>query len=501
MPNCIVKGCSNRHGFTFPKDPDLRLRWVLAIRRNILFNPSRGAKVCHEHFRDTDIKPPLVAVAGTRIKRALYPGRIPSIFPWTKEEERARLESDMNPCAVPLCKGFGQYPFPKDPNLRHQWLKAIWPDEDQPKYHASFKICTDHFQPKDMNDRDNNPVLRPHSVPSIFLRRKETDSSSSEDEHWSIAVPTSSASKNLAVDVDPVEPCEVSGAVGEPTVAPVPGPSSSRMNSEQRMAKSCALKRCLVPHCQGQGHYFLPQDPSLKRKWLRAIWPEGNIPHYNKRCRICPDHFAVEDLIKQVNDSPLQEVQHVLRPDAVPTLLLHNQESGSTDNKEVSKAGHKVYSSGKIRKTGQTNETVSGVKVVSSTEWQQLSAGFTEPKKVNTGHSRNTSSRNVNNDLPKNSLCVQEGNIMLSEDIDNHEVFIKVEEPDTHDMDSDSLPNPTERMVEDVHIKSEEVDLPDVNIASEYLEIEVKSEEIDDSSKCFVDCDPLQVEPESHVGT
>lgn len=58
--------------FSFPKDPDLQNKWVIATKRKG-FSPSRSSKLCSQHFEEKDFE-----VGGLR--RRLKNGAIPSIF-------------------------------------------------------------------------------------------------------------------------------------------------------------------------------------------------------------------------------------------------------------------------------------------------------------------------------------------------------------------------------------------------------------------------------------
>ncbi|QQP38865.1 Putative LOC101240618 [Caligus rogercresseyi] len=63
VKSCAAYNCSNRSVQTlesrgisfhaFPKDPLLRRRWILAVRRE-KFNPSPFTWICSEHFLEND---------------------------------------------------------------------------------------------------------------------------------------------------------------------------------------------------------------------------------------------------------------------------------------------------------------------------------------------------------------------------------------------------------------------------------------------------------------
>ena len=65
MPQyCSVPDCKNRSGgIRFPKDPALKKKWQVAIRRQDpvkkkLWEPGTHAVVCHNHFADSDYREP-----------------------------------------------------------------------------------------------------------------------------------------------------------------------------------------------------------------------------------------------------------------------------------------------------------------------------------------------------------------------------------------------------------------------------------------------------------
>ena len=54
MPDrCVVPGCRSRGRFGFPPDPELRQRWVAAIRKESV---RELARICDAHFRPCDIR-------------------------------------------------------------------------------------------------------------------------------------------------------------------------------------------------------------------------------------------------------------------------------------------------------------------------------------------------------------------------------------------------------------------------------------------------------------
>ena len=54
MPTCCsVPECSNRGGVTFPKDPTVKKKWVVAMRRD-KWTPKTFSIICHSHFQASD---------------------------------------------------------------------------------------------------------------------------------------------------------------------------------------------------------------------------------------------------------------------------------------------------------------------------------------------------------------------------------------------------------------------------------------------------------------
>ncbi|XP_050555176.1 uncharacterized protein LOC118280709 [Spodoptera frugiperda] len=82
MTRCSVPSCSNTANHSFPKNLTLRKRWLKAIRRTD-FVPKNGARICCNHFQDTDYVK-ISDYTGLRLQhRFLKKSAVPSIFPWT----------------------------------------------------------------------------------------------------------------------------------------------------------------------------------------------------------------------------------------------------------------------------------------------------------------------------------------------------------------------------------------------------------------------------------
>ena len=95
VPQC--KGGSNA-GFAFPKDPKLRKKWQVAIRRagpgkKLNWEPTKSSIVCHDHFTENDYKVPKASLAavGGKSRRALKEGAVPTVFFWHKNRDEAKV--------------------------------------------------------------------------------------------------------------------------------------------------------------------------------------------------------------------------------------------------------------------------------------------------------------------------------------------------------------------------------------------------------------------------
>ena len=63
--------------FTFPVDEELRRKWVVAIRRDLLIITPH-ARVCSRHFKKEDIREP----TSQKGRRLLKKGAVPALFEW-----------------------------------------------------------------------------------------------------------------------------------------------------------------------------------------------------------------------------------------------------------------------------------------------------------------------------------------------------------------------------------------------------------------------------------
>ena len=101
MVFCNAFGCSNsdkhrKDGVSFhrfPKDVELRKRWVNALRLvSLPENFLQTGRVCSEQFTADDFQRDLQAeMLGGRGRRQLKPGAVPSVFSFTPEPAAKRV--------------------------------------------------------------------------------------------------------------------------------------------------------------------------------------------------------------------------------------------------------------------------------------------------------------------------------------------------------------------------------------------------------------------------
>ena len=87
MPDCQVIDCDYRktekgeyQSFYFPKDPDLRKKWLDSVKRDKFF-PTNKSAVCKRHFTEEDFEPVGLDARGRpRKRRTLKDGAVPTLF-------------------------------------------------------------------------------------------------------------------------------------------------------------------------------------------------------------------------------------------------------------------------------------------------------------------------------------------------------------------------------------------------------------------------------------
>ena len=116
--HCCVPMCTNRRVncpqlsfHKFPAEPDLRKRWIIAVRRDEgpHFRVTKNTLVCSDHFREEDFTLPVGA--GECHRARLRPGATPSVFAFgkpcseavraTPAERRAIAESRITKMQLP----------------------------------------------------------------------------------------------------------------------------------------------------------------------------------------------------------------------------------------------------------------------------------------------------------------------------------------------------------------------------------------------------------------
>ncbi|GLG98444.1 Uncharacterized protein GBIM_05090, partial [Gryllus bimaculatus] len=109
MPTCCVRYCTNRSGnigsgqfkyFYFPKDPELRKKWMMACGKNeATYNANHG-RICHQHFEDECFEQESIETSDgvgkvNRYRLKLIPGSIPTkllvLKKARKEKPRERI--------------------------------------------------------------------------------------------------------------------------------------------------------------------------------------------------------------------------------------------------------------------------------------------------------------------------------------------------------------------------------------------------------------------------
>ena len=82
---CCVPGCKETGGFQFPRDPVMRKKWQVAIRREAaskkLWKPTDHSIVCQRHFVESDFKKSNLE----RLRKDLIPGAIPTVFDFIRK--------------------------------------------------------------------------------------------------------------------------------------------------------------------------------------------------------------------------------------------------------------------------------------------------------------------------------------------------------------------------------------------------------------------------------
>ena len=89
MVKSCVANCSNKKSptvslFNFPKDPELRQKWIKNVQRTRAEwkGPTPNSVLCSEHFESSCFEPcyDLAAKVGIQMRRKLKPDAVPTIF-------------------------------------------------------------------------------------------------------------------------------------------------------------------------------------------------------------------------------------------------------------------------------------------------------------------------------------------------------------------------------------------------------------------------------------
>ena len=89
MKSCVAANCSNKKSdtislFNFPKDPELRQKWIKNVQRTRAEwkGPTQNSVLCSEHFKSScfEASYDLAAKMGLQKRRKLKPDAVPTIF-------------------------------------------------------------------------------------------------------------------------------------------------------------------------------------------------------------------------------------------------------------------------------------------------------------------------------------------------------------------------------------------------------------------------------------
>ncbi|XP_033725845.1 THAP domain-containing protein 10-like [Pecten maximus] len=126
MPHhCCVPHCTNnsktKDGYsfhTFPKDPSVAKKWVIAIRRDqgADFNINKETRVCSVHF-NADSYHPTTAI---HVRKRLRGSAVPSVFQWTVQKPVRRKLPSHEKSKLWKCR-IQQYKFPR----KNMFWKAV----------------------------------------------------------------------------------------------------------------------------------------------------------------------------------------------------------------------------------------------------------------------------------------------------------------------------------------------------------------------------------------
>ncbi|XP_037498663.1 uncharacterized protein LOC119372258 [Rhipicephalus sanguineus] len=105
VPLCTQRGCRDNAGnkvsfHAFPRDPQLRKRWLIAIKRDEepLFTINKNKKVCSKHFKACDFIPHVVS--GWHILRDTA---VPSVFAFSSSNKKPPKKREPLPKRVKKC--------------------------------------------------------------------------------------------------------------------------------------------------------------------------------------------------------------------------------------------------------------------------------------------------------------------------------------------------------------------------------------------------------------
>ena len=106
VKNCVAANCSNTYGqgvslFKFPKDPELRQKWIKNIQRTRAnwSGPGEHSVLCSQHFESScfEVDSELAAQMGIQKRRRLKPDAVPTLFDRPAIQLPSQSQSECDP--------------------------------------------------------------------------------------------------------------------------------------------------------------------------------------------------------------------------------------------------------------------------------------------------------------------------------------------------------------------------------------------------------------------
>lgn len=108
VKNCVAANCSNTYGhgvslFKFPKNPELRQKWIKNVQRTRAnwSGPGEHSVLCSQHFESScfEVDSELAAQMGIQKRRRLKPDAVPTLFdrPTIQLPSASQSQSETDP--------------------------------------------------------------------------------------------------------------------------------------------------------------------------------------------------------------------------------------------------------------------------------------------------------------------------------------------------------------------------------------------------------------------